>query len=658
MPRFSVIVSAYKVQAYLQDCLASVLTQTCDDLELIVVDDGSPDACGEIAGESAARDRRVVPVRLTAHAGTGPARNAGLARATGDYVVFLDGRDTLVPGALQALSDRLKETDGPDVLVHDHAVAHPSDGTVRTPCAATLTGRSTPDALALLLTATDKAYRGEFVESAGLTFPPGPFSDVAWTCQALMTAASIVTLDQVCAVRRPLPLPAAPSAYLDVFDQYDRVFAFLDGRPDADRWRPVVRGRMLDHLALLAPTARPRAAFFRRARAHLRRHRAPGATGGHLPLRLGAHRTYAVLRAALALRARARRTSTAARRAGRALALRLHYALQRRLPLRADRAAFATYGPGGDPAAIERKLRALAPAVRTSWLTDPDSFAYWTALARSAYLTSNTHFDPRLVKRPGQTLLQTHRGTPLASVGLDLADRPAVAADLPRMLADAARWDYTLAANRHATLTHEKAYPSPATTLELGHPRHDTLHAPADVPGLRAALGIPEGFTTVLYAPAHRDHHRVQTPSLDLERLARALGPRYVVLSRVAPAAPHPRIMDVSEHPSEEILCLVADALVTDHAPLMFDYAHLDRPIVLHLADHGVLEAVRGTYVDLRAFPPGAVARTEDELIDIFTTDHWRGSRSTQLRTAFRARFCPYADAGAAERVVRRVFLT
>ncbi|MFJ2651957.1 CDP-glycerol glycerophosphotransferase family protein [Streptomyces sp. NPDC087420] len=314
--------------------------------------------------------------------------------------------------------------------------------------------------------------------------------------------------------------------------------------------------------------------------------------------------------------------------------------------------------PGGDPAAIERKVRELAPGLRTSWLTDPDSFAYWTALARSAYLTSNTPFDPRLVKRPGQTLLQTHRGTPLGSVGLDLADRPAVPADLPRLLKDAARWDYTLSANRHATLTHEKAYPSPATTLEYGHPRHDTLHAPADVPGLRESLGIPEGFTTVLYAPAHRDHQRTQTPSLDLERLARSLGPRYVVLTRVAPAAPHPRIMDVSDHPSAEVLCLVSDALITDYAPLMFDYAHLDRPIVLHHADRQVFEAVRGTSVDLRAFPPGAVARTEDELIDIFTTDHWRGSRSTQLRTAFRARFCPYADAGAAERVVRHVFLT
>jgi CRISPR system Cascade subunit CasB len=89
----------------------------------------------------------------------------------------------------------------------------------------------------------------------------------------------------------------------------------------------------------------------------------------------------------------------------------------------------------------------------------------------------------------------------------------------------------------------------------------------------------------------------------------------------------------------------------------MFDYANLDRPIVVHTDDWEAYEAARGTYFDLRSFPPGAVARSEDELIDIFATGHWRGSRSTQLRTAFRERFGPCDDGRAAERVVRHVVL-
>ncbi|MBO7941454.1 glycosyltransferase family 2 protein, partial [Streptomyces sp. S9] len=101
MPRFSVIVPVYKVQAYLHECLASVLAQSYDDLELIAVDDCSPDGCGEIIDEFAALDPRVTAVRLPENVGLGRARNAGIDRASGDYLVFLDSDDTLTPGALR-----------------------------------------------------------------------------------------------------------------------------------------------------------------------------------------------------------------------------------------------------------------------------------------------------------------------------------------------------------------------------------------------------------------------------------------------------------------------------------------------------------------------------------------------------------------------------
>lgn len=107
VPRFSVIVPAYEVQPYLNDCLRSVLEQDFTDLELIAVDDHSPDGCGAIIDEAAAYDPRVRPVRLPENAGLGRARNAGIRRATGDYLLFLDCDDTLAPGSLRAIADRL-----------------------------------------------------------------------------------------------------------------------------------------------------------------------------------------------------------------------------------------------------------------------------------------------------------------------------------------------------------------------------------------------------------------------------------------------------------------------------------------------------------------------------------------------------------------------
>ncbi|MFE3603416.1 glycosyltransferase family 2 protein, partial [Streptomyces sp. NPDC059142] len=270
MPRFSVIVPAHQVQAYLTQCLESVLSQDHDDLELIAVDDGSADACPALIAESAARDPRVIAVLLPVPAGPGPARNAGLARATGEYVLFLDGADTLVPGALGRIGERLRETGGPDILVHDYVRTYDRTGeTVRAAFAAPLARRGPaaleladrPGLLTYLMSAANKVYRREFVVREGLAFPPGCHADLAWTCPALMTAGTIATLDRVCVRLRHRYEAAEPAGPPDVFAAYERVFAFVDERPALARWRPVLHRRMLDHLAALAglvPTATPR----------------------------------------------------------------------------------------------------------------------------------------------------------------------------------------------------------------------------------------------------------------------------------------------------------------------------------------------------------------------------------------------------------------
>ncbi|MFE5541088.1 CDP-glycerol glycerophosphotransferase family protein [Streptomyces sp. NPDC056492] len=713
MPRFSVIVPAYKVQAYLRESLDSVLSQSFPDLELIAVDDASPDACGSIIDEYAARDPRVTAVHLAHNLGLGPARNAGLARATGDYLVFLDGDDTLAPGALQAVTDRLKDTGSPDVLVYDYARTFWTGELVRNRLAHRLSEEGPasfrladrPALLGMLMVVWNKAYRREYVEREGLRFPPGFYEDTPWTYPALLAAESIAVLDRVCVHYRQRRtgsiLTTTTRRHLEIFDQYDLVFGYLGTRPELERWRPTVHRRMAEHFCALYadPRRLPRACraeFFRRAAALLRRHRSAGSPPPslsrtdrirHLLMRLGVRRAYRTLSVLRSGALAAGRAGASLGRGLRESALRLHYRGQRLLPLRPELAVFSAYWHGGyacNPAAIEAKLRELAPRMRTAWICDPrhaatlpaqtaalrpGSAAYWTALARATYLTTNVNFERALVKRPGQVLLQTQHGTPLKRVGLDLQDRPAATptTDFAGLLRGADQWDYLLSANRHSTLVWEKAVPSSYTTLEYGYPRNDAFHRATldEVVSLRERLGIPPGSTAILYAPTHRDYRRSRPEHLDFERVLRDLGPRFTILTRThltyadAPAerVRHARLVDVSAYPSVEELCLASDALVTDYSSLMFDYAALDRPIVIHADDWEAYEAARGTYFDLRTCPPGAIARTEDELVDIFTTGHWRGSRSAQLRAAFRSRFCSYDDGHAAERVVRRVFL-
>ncbi|MFI9242142.1 CDP-glycerol glycerophosphotransferase family protein [Streptomyces sp. NPDC053086] len=695
MPRFSVIVPAHKVQAYLSECLDSVLSQSYPDLELIAVDDCSPDACGEIIDEYAARDARVKPLHLPENQGLGRARNAGMAEATGDYLVFLDSDDTLTPDALRSVADRLKETGDPDVLVFDYARTYWDGRQVRNQLAAHLTEQGPapfrledrPGLLRVLMVAWNKAYRREFVRAHGFTFPPGYYEDTPWTFPVLLTAESIATLDRVCVHYRQRRqgniLGTTSRRHFDLFEQYERVFAYVEERPELARWRPELFQRMVDHYAVVF-TRRgrlPRGShgdFLRRAREHYRRYRVPGTRlrTRHALLRFGLHRTFRALRLAAAVRRRTRKSAARLARALRTGALQLHYRIQLRLPLRPDRAVFAAREGRGDPAALEEAFRTHAPHLSTAWIArpgqehaappgprrlTPGTAAYWSALARSRYLVSDAGFEGRLRKRAGQVFVQTQQGTPLGHAGLDLLEHPAAArdTDFAELLRGVDQWDYVLSGNRHATLTWERVHPGRYATLEYGLPRNDVFQraTTADVARLRASLGVPQGAVAVLYAPAYRDHRRTQRPLLDLERVLRRLGPRFVLLARAHCPVQGTRIIDVSGHPDLAALCLASDALLTDYAPVLFDYAGLDRPIVVHAEDWTAYEAARGVYVDLPAFPPGAVARSEDELIDIFATGHWRGSRSAQLRAAFRQRFCPWDDGRAAERVVRRVVL-
>ncbi|MET9871327.1 glycosyltransferase family 2 protein, partial [Streptomyces sp. NPDC006386] len=122
MPRFSIIVPVYKVQGFLRECLDSVLGQSYGDFEVIAVDDRSPDGSGAILDEYAARDARVRVLHLPENVGLGRARNAGLAEAAGDYVLFLDSDDHYTPGLLAAVAARLETTGDPDQL--EGAVLH------------------------------------------------------------------------------------------------------------------------------------------------------------------------------------------------------------------------------------------------------------------------------------------------------------------------------------------------------------------------------------------------------------------------------------------------------------------------------------------------------------------------------------------------------
>lgn len=105
-PRITIVVPVYKVEQYLARCINSILAQTYKNLEIILVDDGSPDKCGEICDRYAELDDRVRVVHQQ-NQGLSAARNVGIDMATGEYISFVDSDDYIESQMIEILYDNL-----------------------------------------------------------------------------------------------------------------------------------------------------------------------------------------------------------------------------------------------------------------------------------------------------------------------------------------------------------------------------------------------------------------------------------------------------------------------------------------------------------------------------------------------------------------------
>ena len=109
-PLISVIVPVYKVEEYLNRCIESIVNQTYTNLEIILVDDGSPDRCPEMCDEWAKKDKRIKVIHKK-NGGQASARNDGLALAGGDLVGFVDSDDFIAPSMYEAMYAVMKENE-------------------------------------------------------------------------------------------------------------------------------------------------------------------------------------------------------------------------------------------------------------------------------------------------------------------------------------------------------------------------------------------------------------------------------------------------------------------------------------------------------------------------------------------------------------------
>ena len=108
LEKISVIVPVYKVEKYLKRCVESIVQQTYQNIEIILVDDGSPDRCPEMCDEYARRDARIKVIHKS-NGGLSDARNAGLNIASGDYISFVDSDDWIEEDFIEILYKNMKK---------------------------------------------------------------------------------------------------------------------------------------------------------------------------------------------------------------------------------------------------------------------------------------------------------------------------------------------------------------------------------------------------------------------------------------------------------------------------------------------------------------------------------------------------------------------
>ena len=127
MPAISIIVPVYKAEAYLADCIGSILSQTFSDFEVILVDDGSPDNCGSLCDGYAAEHDRISVIHQE-NRGQSAARNHAMSQVKGEWICFVDSDDRIHPQMLELLYRAVTESGAPIAMCNMlEAVSLPAD---------------------------------------------------------------------------------------------------------------------------------------------------------------------------------------------------------------------------------------------------------------------------------------------------------------------------------------------------------------------------------------------------------------------------------------------------------------------------------------------------------------------------------------------------
>lgn len=201
MPKTSIVVPVYNVENYVEKCVKSVLSQTDQDWELLLIDDGSTDKSGAICDELAKKDSRIRVIHQE-NRGLGGARNTGIEAASGDWLLFSDSDDWFEPDALSSAISAAEST-GADMAVFafrsvDEAGKELAIFRENLPVDRALSPSEHKELLLIAPSACNKLYRRELFVRTSLRYPHRVwYEDVRTTTKLIPSCKKIVYTDSV-----------------------------------------------------------------------------------------------------------------------------------------------------------------------------------------------------------------------------------------------------------------------------------------------------------------------------------------------------------------------------------------------------------------------------------------------------------------------------
>ncbi|RYL90298.1 bifunctional glycosyltransferase family 2 protein/CDP-glycerol:glycerophosphate glycerophosphotransferase [Sporolactobacillus sp. THM19-2] len=282
---------------------------------------------------------------------------------------------------------------------------------------------------------------------------------------------------------------------------------------------------------------------------------------------------------------------------------------------------------------------------RNSWL-------YFYYLSRGKYFVENTNLPNFYVKRYGQIEMQTLHGTFLKTMGLDEKVTFNTKKKQESLLKRSGRWDLLITPSPYMTKTATNAFCFKHQVIESGFPRNDALYqknSPDSIRKIKEKLNLPHEKKIILYAPTFRNKGQFNI-QLNFDLLQQKLSDHYIILlrlhyfiaRRINVEKYRDFIYDVSSYPDINDLYLISDMMITDYSSVMFDYAHLKRPMIFYAYDLDYYRNdLRGIYLNYEETVPGPIVKNTEGIIKhILDPDALEAYKSKY--STFYEKFCTF----------------